>query len=119
MKKNVAFLPAVKMYKVYKQRQTGLKVQGGRSKRRGREIGDPRPLSLTDTSRQPAPSGGRSPGPHRCGTKHRGQQDRRCLQTKTHSFYSYRPFSIQPCASMHGIMTGTTRREEEWNTRWC
>ena len=31
------------MYKVYKQRQTGLKVQGGRSKRREREIEDPQP----------------------------------------------------------------------------
>ena len=38
-----AFLPkpAVKLYKVYKQRQTGLKVQGGRSNRREREIEDP------------------------------------------------------------------------------
>lgn len=29
------------MYKVYTQRQTGLKVQGGRSVRREREIEDP------------------------------------------------------------------------------
>lgn len=97
----------VKTSKVYKQRQAGLKVQEGRE---GQSKGSlTAPNSLSDRYQLPLSCRG-SWRPH-CS---REGGLCACLETETHSVYSYQLFINQFRVSARRRMTGAERTENQW-----